>query len=352
LRIDPGCESGRVLCVRLHANHYIFSPKTLYDMSPVSHLLARVACLFLLAASFPPPADAAQAPARPAAPAGRAAANHAHAAGTVLVVRVTGEAYAMLAGGTARTPLKQGSLVLVGQVIVTGKNASVILALSNGATVTIAGDSVMAVEEFTQQPFAGAFRVTQLSKEPTSSTTRLNLVKGEIISEVKKLNKEAGSSFSIRTPVGVAGIRGTAFRLAFLDEGGGLASFALVMLEGEIETRFTGRPAPVIVPQGKQLKLGHISIDPVTGEAKLSESEDVVVTDASASGQAAIARAVQAMISSAATVPVTPPGGGAGNAGGAPQEGAEQAGPGIEPMVPPAPGAQMAPPRLSPTAGE
>ncbi len=321
-------------------------------MSRTSLFLTRAAWVFLLVAFFRIPAGAQT-----------AGMSQARTAGAILVVRVTGEAYAIVPGDTLRMPLKTGSLVLAGQIIVTGKNASVMLVLSNGATVTVAGDSVLAVEEFMQQPFAGAFRVTQLSKEPTSSTTRLHLVKGEIVSEVKKLNKEGGSSFSIRTPIGMAGIRGTAFRMTFLNDGG-RGTFDLVMLEGEIEMRFTGRTAPVVVPQGRQLRIGNISIDPATGEAKLPEDGDAAVVDASAAGRAAVAQAVQALTANAAAGPLPVPAGNGPAADGADrsqpqeggQEGAEQgrsnAGAAAPPPPPPSPGAQVPPPRLSPTDGE
>ncbi|MDR0901914.1 MAG: FecR family protein [Opitutaceae bacterium] len=302
-------------------------------MTHISSFPARVACLFL-AAAFSSVSLAAQSPdARPS--------------GTILVVRATGEAYATLPGDTLRTPLRNGSPVLVGQVIVTGKNASVMLILSNGATVTVAGDSVMAVEEFTQQPFAEAFRVSQLSKEPTSSTTRLNLVRGEITADVKKLNKEAGSSFNVKTPVGVAGIRGTAFRLAFLPSGGGRSSLNLVTLEGEVGMQFPDRPAPMLVSQGQQLKVDQIRTNPSTGEAKISASEGVAVAEVSASERAAIAQTVKTMISDADAVPVaaslapSP----ADNAGAAAKEKAES-----ESAEQPAPSADVSRRSLPPPA--
>jgi hypothetical protein len=162
---------------------------------------------------------------------------------------------------------------------------------------------------------------------------------------VKKLNKEGGSSFTIRTPVGVAGIRGTAFRLAFLEEGGRLASFDLVMLEGEIEVGLSGQGRSVVVTQGKQLKLDHIRTDSATGRATLPASAGIVVSDASASTRTAVAQAVQTMISVADTVPVSLSGAGsADNTGGAAgkkmeADGAEQSAPraGVPPLSLPPP---------------
>jgi formylglycine-generating enzyme required for sulfatase activity len=51
-----------------------------------------------------------------------------------------------------------------------------------------------------------------LNKEPSQSRTALGLDFGELIVDVKKLNKS--SSFLVHSPLGVAGIRGTQFRFS------------------------------------------------------------------------------------------------------------------------------------------
>ncbi|WP_334319603.1 FecR family protein [Termitidicoccus mucosus] len=292
--------------------------------------------------------------------------------GAILVIRVTGVAYATGPGGAARTPLAKGARVVAGQTIITDKNASVMLVLSNGATLTIAGGSELAVEEFSQQPFAGTFRVTEISREPTASTTRLHLKRGEIISDVKKLNTEDGSSFSIKTPVGVAGIRGTAFRLGFREareaqplgprryghvaqssaSGAGakkrMMTFDLVMLEGEIETQVEGRAAPTSVPGEKQLRIDNIHFDSGTGGVDAASFASPMVRNASAADLAALRQAVQDMLAAAASAIISHGGEGGQDPGG---DSAASAGPGMAPL-PSAPGAQVPPPRLSPTDGE
>ena len=51
-----------------------------------------------------------------------------------------------------------------------------------------------------------------LEAEPTTSETSVFLDFGDVIADVKKLNK--GSSLQVTTPLGTAGVRGTAFRVA------------------------------------------------------------------------------------------------------------------------------------------
>ncbi|MDR2673694.1 MAG: FecR family protein [Opitutaceae bacterium] len=288
--------------------------------------------------------------------------------GAILVIRVTGGAYAAGPGGAARAPLTKGARVAAGQTIITDKNASVMLVLSNGATLTIAGGSELAVEEFAQEPFAGTFHVTEISQEPTISTTRLDLQRGEIIAEVKKLNQGGNSSFSIKTPVGVAGIRGTAFRLGFHEareprmpglrryghvsqkksEGPGAARqqlmvFDLITLEGEVEARLDGGAAPVSVSAEKQLRFDNVRLDLDTGRVDADSLATPMVRNAPASDLTEIRRMVRSMAVTAASEAIS-------SGGEKPAADPEPAL--APPPLPASPGAQVPAPRLSPTDGE
>jgi hypothetical protein len=274
--------------------------------------------------------------------------------GRILVARVTGEAFAVNPADGLRFPVRTGSLLTEGQVITTGAGASVLFVLSNGATVSLGADSVLALEQFSQQPFGESYRMSTLTAEPSTSSTRLNLVRGELISDVKKLNKAAGSTFSIKTPVGAAGIRGTAFRIAFRPEGD-RASFALVMLEGVIEQTFGNRGRPVRVDQGKQIIVTGIEYNARSGEVgaipPIGEP-----TDVPAAVQASLFQLVQQMLSSVGSLTISSAAvqgntGAAGAGGGATTEAAPQS---TEPVSPlsPSPGPQVPPARTSPTDGQ
>jgi hypothetical protein len=183
----------------------------------------------------------------------------------VKVAKIVGEASVTDVATTLKTKLALNSLVIDGQVIETGPSSSVILVLSNGAIVNLKANSRLEINEFLQNPFSTAFKIGESQQEPSVSTTKLFLRKGEVISQVKKLNREAGSSFTVETPVGAAGIRGTAFRLSYapLDQVG---RFTLSMAEGLI--RFTPQGGrSVEVAAGRELTFS-ADIDPVTGAVR------------------------------------------------------------------------------------
>lgn len=283
--------------------------------------------------------------------------------GRIVVVRVNGEAYVFKTGETLRFALRNGSLVTPGQMISTGPKASVMLAFSNGATVTIGEKSLISVDEFTQKPFGEMFKMSEASKEPSASTTRMNMVRGEVISNVKKLNKDEGSTFEIKTPVGIAGIRGTTFRIAFEPDqgtddlnpkpGAALAAFSLVMLEGSIEMRLPGKSKPILIPQGKQFVLTDIASD-AEGNIIVAEAEHEAA-ESPASAQAALLQHAQAMLSAVSALAIPASGSDAeitlpATRDGAGKQDSEKGGQNIE-NVSRSPRPQNPAPRLSPTDG-
>lgn len=161
--------------------------------------------------------------------------------GSVKAVKVTGTASLVANGATS--PLKVDDAVPQAGKIVTALNSSVVLAFSNGATTQLGPDTEFVLEEFLQDPFASTIKVGDLSEEPSVSRTKLKLNKGELVGNVKKLKHGSGSSFTIETPVGAAGIRGTTFRIVFRPAGSGQAfnaggaqnfQFSLSTLEGDV----------------------------------------------------------------------------------------------------------------------
>jgi hypothetical protein len=276
--------------------------------------------------------------------------------GKIVVGAVTGEAFAMGTDDPQRIPLKKESVVFEGQVITTAKDSSVILVFSNGATLNLGAESVLSIDEFLQDPFAAPVKVGELMEEPTVSTTKLNLLRGELISNVKKLHKDAGSSFTVQTPVGAAGIRGTTFRLTFKPQGS-RASFSLTMLEGVIELVFGNRPS-VTVSDNKELVLNDIEIDPATGKV-LRLPAIGQPTDVSAATRAALMAKVQELFSIANTISFAPSLAGlsgtqqavAQPSGGSTQT-SETTSSGQTPSALPAPPAAQPPARVTPGDGK
>lgn len=150
--------------------------------------------------------------------------------GQVEVVKLSGKVDMVLNGQT--TALKLNDRVPQKAKIVTAIDASVVLAFSNGASTQLGSDTELVIDEYLQDPFAETVKVAALTDEPTVSRTKLSLNRGELVGNVKKLKYERGSSFSVQTPVGAAGIRGTTFRIVFRPQGTGQAFFTLSTASG------------------------------------------------------------------------------------------------------------------------
>jgi hypothetical protein len=187
-------------------------------------------------------------------------------AGAIKAVRLEGQVMKLLANGT-QAPLHEGESLTEHDTLVTGDGASVVLVFMNGSSARLGANTQLAIEEFKMDPLEQPIAVANLAAEPTVSRTTLNLVRGEMVGNVKKLN--SSSSYNIRTAVGAAGIRGTTFRIVMTPDATGKAyTFTLSTAEGVVV--FTGTvpaggtaAAPVAVAAGKQVS-ATAEFDPAT----------------------------------------------------------------------------------------
>ena len=119
-------------------------------------------------------------------------------------------------------PLPHGSTVM------TGTNSKATLLLTSGSLVNLGPDTKFLLRAFWQKNFsASPKKVTDLKEETSPSRLSIQLETGDLVVDVKKLNRE--SSFMIESPVGVAGIRGTQFGLSADSD-----SAELAVLEGKV----------------------------------------------------------------------------------------------------------------------
>ncbi len=228
----------------------------------------------------------------------------ATAPGQIKAAKVTGTVTATKDGATIA--LKNGSELAQGYVINTAKDSSVVLVFSNGATLNLAQDSSLAIDEYLQDPFADEVAVSKLTAEPSTSTTKLNLSRGELVGNVKKLNYDKGSSFNIQTPVGAAGIRGTTFRIVFRPDGTGKAFFSLTTVEGNVvlASGSVNLPADTSVPDNQEIAVEiDVTVDPATGAVTLVVgSAPPVVIPASSGSMAEVMATVQQVAQAVANV--------------------------------------------------
>jgi hypothetical protein len=160
--------------------------------------------------------------------------------GITVIVEATGSVQIIEAPGQPARPVQKGERLPEGGFLITGSDGRVDLAFSNGAFMQIQENSRFGVGEFQQEAYEFVFSNSQavskrdleesvadesliaaldasegtwnkMEQEPTTSVTRFELEYGTIIGESKRLRP--GSRMDIVTPIGVAGIRGTTWRL-------------------------------------------------------------------------------------------------------------------------------------------
>jgi len=171
------------------------------------------------------------------------------AAGQIRAAKVEGQVTKIRADNTT-APLKNGDSLTETDTVLTGKNGSVVLVFSNGSSVKVGTDSRLSIDEFKMDPLAQEIKPSELKAEPSVSQTKLNLAYGEMVGDVKKL--KASSSYSVKTPVGAAGIRGTIFRIVFRPSADGKAFFTVSTAEGKVVMEGV-TPGEVPVDAGKEV---------------------------------------------------------------------------------------------------
>jgi hypothetical protein len=173
--------------------------------------------------------------------------------GKVQVGLVKDEAYLYDAKGQ-KEPLKSARVFQEGFRVETTPKNTVELILSNGSTLIVSPDTLLEVKTFRQVVSSliveGEYQ--KLDKEPSPSITEIEVIRGKVIGEVRKLNPQ--SSYTIKTPVGVARIRGTIYAVEFTDNGKGTGSLSVACVRGSVEaTVFASNSGPIAVKPGDQL---------------------------------------------------------------------------------------------------
>ncbi len=169
--------------------------------------------------------------------------------GSVIVIQTKGVVKAISPQGTRLIePVVRGSVLPVGFGIETGLFSESILLFSNGTTATVMENSKVKLLKFEQAPFeAQGNSFGQLRAEPSTSQVSLDMEVGSLVVQTKKLKKS--SSFSINTPTGTAGIRGTQFQMAMSPNTG----LKLDVAESQVAFTPAGQNQPVVVGPGKGL---------------------------------------------------------------------------------------------------
>ncbi len=250
--------------------------------------------------------------------------------------------------------LHDGDQVSDQTTIVTDPGAGVILVFSNGATVDISGDSRLDIDEFEQDPFSVDLKASDLKQEPATSVTKLSMTKGELVGRIAHLNVDRGSEFTVRNPVGAAGIRGTFFRHLFRPGKDHKAHLSLETFEGLIV--FTGlATGPVSIGAGHKFE-ATLEYDPKDPDnpwdwlppASLT-LEGLFISPLEGAQFQSDLQAILAALDGVVFHPVGPgsagikAGGQSGGTTGAGYQGDTSAPPPVPPLNPPTPGAGSGP---------
>jgi hypothetical protein len=155
-----------------------------------------------------------------------------------------------------KEPLKTARIFQEGFRVETTPKNTVELILSNGSTLIVSPDTLLEVKTFRQvvsdRIVEGEYQ--KLDKEPSPSITEIEVIRGKVVGEVRKLNPQ--SSYTIKTPVGVARIRGTIYTVEFADNGKGTGTLNIGCVRGSVEaTVFAANSGPIAVRPGDQLSV-------------------------------------------------------------------------------------------------
>ena len=103
-------------------------------------------------------------------------------------------------------PLNLGAVIKEGAQIVTGKNGFLTLALPDDSRISIPSNSQVSLDKLRK------------AKYTSSPRTEIGLLQGKIESRVSSLESNKGR-FEVRSPLAIAGVRGTHFRVGVVDDG-------------------------------------------------------------------------------------------------------------------------------------
>lgn len=171
--------------------------------------------------------------------------------GKVQVGKVSGTV-TLIDAKAQRKPLANGATFQEGSLVETGINSTAELVFSNGASVVLTPNTLLELRTFRQVPSADIVDpYRQIEKDPSPSVTELEVPRGKIIGEVRKLN--ALSTFTVKTPAGLVRIRGTVFTVEYRVGPDGIGRVVVDCVRGSVETTvFSSNAGPVTVEPGMQ----------------------------------------------------------------------------------------------------
>ena len=214
--------------------------------------------------------------------------------GKVQVGKVSGTV-TIIDAKAQRKPLANGATFQEGSLVETGVNSTAELVFSNGASVVLTPNTLIELRTFRQVPSAGIIDpYRQIDKDPSPSVTELEVPRGKIIGEVRKLN--ALSTFTVKTPAGLVRIRGTVFTIEYRVGADGIGRIVVDCVRGSVETTvFSSNAGPVTVEPGMQASSAVASAALITSITRASTGATKAAPP-SAAALAVLSKPVQIML--------------------------------------------------------
>jgi len=243
--------------------------------------------------------------------------------GQIKATRVVGKvSFEDIATKTVQ-PLANDQIIHQGTIVKTDVDSSVVLVFGNGASINLAHTSELNIDTFLQHPFSDpTFEPGKALEEPSVSITNITLKRGELVGNVKRLRSGQGSKFTVGTPVGAAGIRGTTFRIVYRPTGNGQAfNFSIMTVEGNVEVELASGTVTlpgVAVTANQEIVINEVTVDPATNTLTVTTAggQQAAVTVAPpvelapvTTAQQVQAKAAELVIAVAAVVFTPPPAG-------------------------------------------
>jgi hypothetical protein len=215
--------------------------------------------------------------------------------GKVQVGKVSGTV-TIIDAKAQRKPLANGATFQEGSLVETGVNSTAELVFSNGASVVLTPNTLIELRTFRQVPSAGIIDpYRQIDKDPSPSVTELEVPRGKIIGEVRKLN--ALSTFTVKTPAGLVRIRGTVFTIEYRVGADGIGRIVVDCVRGSVETTvFSSNAGPVTVEPGMQASSAVASAALITSITRASTGATKAAPPPSAAALAVLSKPVQIML--------------------------------------------------------
>ncbi len=202
----------------------------------------------------------------------------------------------------AKKALASGLVFQEGYTVETNLQSTAELILSNGSTLIVSPNTLLEVRTFKQVSSSliieGSYQ--KLDREPSPSVTEIEVKRGKVLGEVRKLNPM--SSYTIKTPVGVARIRGTLYEVGYEEDKKGMATMTVGCVRGSVEaTVFASSSGPISVAPGQQVTATAPAPPKPAAEEKPADAP------APAAGTAAPAAGTAAAPAAAEPAPPAPP---------------------------------------------